>query len=895
MTETHSDSPGAPPQGVIDRDLSTEMHESYLQYAMSVIKSRALPDIRDGLKPSQRRVLYAMHQLGIGPRAQRVKSARVVGDCMGRFHPHGDSAIYATLVRMAQPFASRYALVDPKGNFGSMSDPTPAAMRYTECRMAQAAVDMVADIDRNTVDMQPNYDERELEPVVLPSRFPNLMCNGSQGIAVGMATSIPPHNLSEVCDGLIALAKAPETTIEALMRIIPGPDFPTAGVICGREGIRQAYTTGRGHLTLRGRVEIETKKDKATITITELPYQVTTEIFKEKVHEAYKSGKIEGLSDVKDFSKGGVKLVLECKKGEDPNVIVNQLYKFTPLQETFSVILLALEHGKKPRVFNLKEMLAAFVNHRFEVIKRRTQFLLDQARDRIHLLEGLQAAVDAIDDVIKIVRGAGSPDDARTALKARLKQPTGIPISDRQANAILSMQLQRLTGLEREKLSSELKEQRGIATDLEDILKRHERIVAIFVQETEELKTTYRRLSLDLRGAKDDDRRRTVIEVDEAADIDVEDLIAVEATIVAVTHEGYIKRTALDQFRLQGRAGKGLYGANTREDDFVSQLFQASTKDYVLCFTSKGRVHWVKVHQIPEGSRIARGKSLRNLMSLLPDEQVTNLIPIDVFDEGRFLVMATAHGVIKKTTLSAFARPKKGGIVAVSLDEGDALIGVRVTDGKRELVMATKGGKAIRFPEETVRAMGRAARGVKGQVLEEGDQVVSLVVVGEDGPELLTVCELGHGKRTPIEDYRETNRGGKGIINIKTEGRNGLVVGVVAVTPNDQVMIITTSGKTIRVRTAEIPSLGRATQGVRIIKVEEGEKVVAVAKVVVEDEAGEVPPPTTMATAPVSEKPAATPILEGEDDAAALEGEAEGDAEGEAPAADDEAEGDDEA
>ncbi len=826
MSETHSDD--APAPQVVDKDLSTEMHESYLQYAMSVIKSRALPDIRDGLKPSQRRVLFTMQGLGIGPRSQRVKSARVVGECMGRYHPHGDSAIYATLVRMAQPFASRYVLVDPKGNFGSLSDPTPAAMRYTECRMAQAAVDMVADIERDTVDMVKNYDEREEEPTVLPSRFPNLLCNGSQGIAVGMATSIPPHNLNEVCDALITLSRAPDTSLAALMKLIPGPDFPTAGIICGREGIRQAYTTGRGHLTVRGKVEIETKKDKAQIVVTELPYQVTTEILKEKIHEAYKAGKIDGLSDIKDYSKGGVRIVLECKKGEDPYVILNQLYKFTPLQETFSVIMLALDPQGRPKVFDLKEMLAAFVEHRFEVIRRRTRYLLRQAQDKIHILEGLQAAVDAIDDVIRIVRGAKSPDEARQSLRARLQQPDGKPISERQANAILAMQLQRLTGLERDKLAADLKEQRDIAADLKDILEKHERVVSIFVGEMEQMKRSY------------GDARRTLIEIDEAAEIDIEDLIAVEAAIVSVTHEGYIKRTALDQYRLQGRAGKGVYGASTRDDDFVSQIFQASTKDYVLCFTSKGRVHWVKVHQIPEGSRTARGKSMRNLISLLPDEQVTSLIPIDEFADDRFLVMCTAHGVVKKTQLSAFARPKKGGIVAVSLDEGDTLVGVRITDGKRELVMATKQGKAIRFPEETVRAMGRAARGVKGMVLEDGDVIVSLVVVGEDGPELLTVCEVGHGKRTPIEDYRETNRGGKGIINIKTEGRNGEVVGVVAVRQTDQVMIITTSGKTIRVRAEEIPSIGRNTQGVRIIKVGEDERVVAVAKVVAEEAEAEV-------------------------------------------------------
>jgi DNA gyrase subunit A len=861
---------------IVDKAISEEMHESYMQYAMSVIKSRALPDVRDGLKPSQRRVLYTMHDMNLGPRAGRVKSARVVGDCMGRFHPHGDQAIYATLVRMAQDFSSRYVLVDKKGNFGTVVDPSPAAMRYTECRMAPAAADMVADIDRNTVDMQPNYDEREEEPNVLPSRFPNLICNGSQGIAVGMATSIPPHNLNEVSDALIALAGDPALSDAAVLRYIPGPDFPTAGIICGTEGIRSAYLTGRGHITVRGKVDIDVKKDKATITITQLPYQVTTDQLKEKVQEAAKAGRLEGVASLKDRSKKDVNIVLECKKGEDPNIVINQLYKFTPLQETFSIIMIALERDAlgrdRPRTFTLRELLQAFIKHRYEVIRRRTQFLLDQALARIHVLEGLQAAVDLIDEVIKLIRAAKSPDDARDVLRARLvtktigedKKPLDRPLSEKQANAILAMQLQRLTGLERDKLSGDLKKERDTAADLVDILrlnepdpkKRDERVSKIFCEEMTALKAQY------------GDARRTVIEQGEAREIDDEDLIADETTIVTITHQGYVKRTGLDQYRIQARAGKGLYGAGTKDDDFVSQMFQASTKDYLLCFTSHGRVHWLKVHQIPEGARTARGKGLRNLITLLPDEQVTSLIPISgEFGEDRFLVMGTALGVIKKTTLSAFARPKKGGIIAVTLDEGDALVGVALTDGKRELVVATQRGKAIRFPEETVRPMGRAARGVKSMELVDGDRITSLVVAGADGPELLTVCQFGHGKRTPVEDYRETNRGGKGIINIKTEGRNGNVVAVAAVKLGDQVMIITTSGKSIRMRIDDVPSIGRNTQGVRLIKVEEGETVVAVAKVVVDEESGAEQPETQRpveSAPPPGEAEAPEPADEGE-------------------------------
>ena len=842
---------------IVDRPISDEMRDSYMQYAMSVIKSRALPDVRDGLKPSQRRVLYTMaNDLSLLPNRARVKSARVVGDCMGKYHPHGDSAIYGTLVRMAQPFASRYVLVDRKGNFGSVVDPTPAAMRYTECRMAAAAVDMVADLDLGTVDMTENYDGTLQEPLVLPSRFPNLLCNGTQGIAVGMATSIPPHNLQEVCAALVAMVKEPNISDEKLLKLVPGPDFPTGGIICGVQGIREAYRTGRGAVTLRGRVDIGQKGDRATITVTELPYQVTTEMLKEKIFEAVDAGRIEGLAKVADRSKETINFVLECKKGEDPNVILNQLYKYTPLQETFSIIMIALdERGSKPRTFSLRELLRAFIDHRFDVIRRRTAFLLRRCQERIHVLEGLQAAVDAIDAVIALIRKSSTPEEARDGLRGLLKTtgPDGQPrpLSLKQANAILDMRLQRLTGLEREKLAAELKEQRTTEADLKDILQRHERVVQIFVEETEALQ----------KESAYKDPRRTEIQLGEAGNIDIEDLIADESTIVTVTHQGYIKRTPVEQYRVQSRGGKGLYGAQRSDEDFVTMMFEASTKAMVLAFTSNGRVHWVKVHQIPEGSRTARGRGIKNLVALLPDETVQSLIPIKgEFGDDKFLVMATAKGVIKKTALSAFARPKKGGIVAVKLDDGDRLVGVRLSDGQRELVLASRDGKAIRFHESTVRAMGRPSRGVRGMSLEDGDEVVSVQVISEEAPQLLTACQLGYGKRTVVEQYRETNRGGKGIRNIKVTTKNGLVVGVLAVKNEDQVVLITSSGKLIRMRVSDISCIGRSTQGVRLIRVEEGEKVVAVARVETSGEDAE-------AAAAQVQKPAETVAEdEGEED-----------------------------
>jgi DNA gyrase subunit A len=825
-----SDTPPAgdpsPDGSVLLRNVSEEMHHSYMQYAMSVIKSRALPDVRDGLKPSQRRVLYTMaHDLNLAPNRQRVKSARVVGEAMGKYHPHGDSAIYMTLVRMAQGFASRYTMVDPKGNFGSIVDPQPAAMRYTECRMAHPAMDMVADIGEATVDMVDNYDNREKEPVVLPSRFPNLLCNGSQGIAVGMATSIPPHNLQEVSRALVAMVENPELSDAQLLKLIPAPDFPTGGEICGTSGVKKAYREGRGSVTLRGKVEVDT--DKGVLTVVEMPYQVTVEVLKEKIHAAHKAGRITGLAKMQDHSKDGVKLILRCKRGEDPHIVLNQLYKHTPLQSSFSIIMIALEPtkegGMRPRTFSLRGLLDSYIQHRYEVVRRRSQYRLDKARARIHILEGLEKALDQIDEVIRIIRQAGSLEEARQGLRELLA-----PLSLEQANAILDMRLQRLTGMEREKLAADLKDLRAQAADLEDILARHERVQEIFVTEVKEVADRIR------KNDPRKDERRTLITA-EVGDLDEEDLINVEDAIVTVTHKGYIKRTALDAFRLQKRSGKGMYGASTRDDDFVIRMFQASTKDHVLAFTSHGRCHWIKVYRIPEASRAARGRGIRNLIALLPGEEVTSLLRIEgEFDDNRFLVMATRQGVIKKTQLSAFKNPRKGGVKAVNLDEGDRLVGVRVTEGQAELVLASRNGKAVRCHEEEVRAMGRSARGVRGMQLSDDDELVSLVVVGEEGPNLLTACELGYGKQTPVEDYRQTRRGVQGVINVKVTEKNGHVAGVIAVNAGDQVMLITTSGKLIRASVDEIRTCGRATQGVRVIRVEDGERVVAVAKVVVD-------------------------------------------------------------
>jgi DNA gyrase subunit A len=852
-----ADEPQSAPN-TTDRPIEDEMRASYVNYAMSVIVSRALPDVRDGLKPSQRRVLFTMSELGLNPRSSHKKSARVVGECMGKYHPHGDDPIYGTLVRLAQPFASRYPLADGHGNFGAIDGSTPAAMRYTEVRMAPPAVDMVEDLDRETVDMRPNFDESLQEPTVLPARFPNLLCNGSQGIAVGMATSIPPHNLSEVTDALIALIDNPQIKDEAILKKVPGPDFPTGGILCGTQAIRQAYMTGRGNLTIRGVVEIEDKDNKPAITITELPYQVTTEMLKEKILETIQSDKINGIANMADRSgKDGPKIILFLKKGEDPNVVLNQLYKFTPLQSSFSVNLLALDRNR-PRTFTLKEMLASFRDHRFEVIRKRTVHLRRKAKEKLHLLEGLRKALDKIDAVVQTIRSSADTEIAREALKKLLQ------VSDKQAQNILDMKLARLTSLEQKKIDEEIAQLRSEIADYDDILKRPERVFGIMKAELLDMKKKY------------GDERRTRIEAAEADDIQIEDLIPDEQVIVTVSQASYVKRLPIDTYRSQHRGGKGITGAAPKDGDFIKQMFQASTHDYCLAFTNQGRVFWLKVYSIPEMARTARGRALQNLILLLPNENVTGVLPITgEFDEKREVVMATALGVIKKTNLSLFGNPLKKGVVALKLDEGDQLIGARLTDGSREIVLATRNGQAIRFHENTVRSMGRAARGVKGMTLVGDDRVVSLLVLGEEGNSILTVCERGYGKRTAVDDYRVTNRGGKGIINIRTTDRNGKVVEAVAVTKDDGAILITSEGKLIRTNCSDISEIGRATQGVKLIRLDsESDRVVAVAKVVKGEEVGEASTPLEAASAADAAASAAPPEPEETDEPPADEGEA---------------------
>ena len=766
---------------------------------------------------------------------------------MGRYHPHGDDPIYGTLTRLAQDFASRYPLAEGQGNFGAIDGSSPAAMRYTEVRMALPAVDMVEDIDRDTVDMRPNYDESTVEPTVLPARFPNLLCNGSQGIAVGMATSIPPHNLTEVVNALVALIKNPQITDEEIIRKIPAPDFPTGGIICGTRGAKEAYLTGHGSVVLRGVATINTEGEKNSIVITELPYQVTTDILTDKIMKAVQSERIKGIARLQNRTKIKPKIILELKRGEDPNVVLNQLYKFTPLQSSFSCNFIALDHGR-PRTFTLREMLVCFRDHRREVVRRRTLFLRKKARDKLHLLEGLRKALDQIDAVVKTIRESADTPAAHEALKKLLE------VSDIQASHILDMRLARLTSLEQGKIDEEIASLRKEIEDYSDIIRKPERIDQIIVAELQKVRVDYIAYLKERAKAKgkrkgkggdddepaelDTDQRRSKIEAAEADDIEIEDLIPDAQVIVTVSQSNYVKRLPIDTYRSQHRGGKGITGAAPKDGDFIKQMFQASTHDYCLAFTNQGRVFWLKVTLIPEMARTARGRALQNLILLLPNENVTSILPIQgEFDEKREVVLATSLGVIKKTNLSLFGNPLKKGVVAVKLDEGDQLIGARLTDGNREIVLATRNGQAIRFHENTVRSMGRAAHGVKGMTLEGDDRVVSLLVTGDDGNSILTVCERGYGKRTPIADYRVTNRGGKGIINIRTTERNGKVMEAVAVTKDDGAILITSEGKLIRTNCSDISEIGRATQGVKLIRLDsESDRVVAVAKVVKGDD-----------------------------------------------------------
>jgi len=796
--------------------IEDEMKSSYLDYAMSVIVGRALPDVRDGLKPVHRRILYGMNEMGLASNRAYRKSAKIVGEIMGNYHPHGDSAIYDTLVRMAQNFNMRYPLVDGQGNYGSMDGDSPAAMRYTEARMTKLAEEMLADIDKETVDFGPNYDESRQEPLVLPTKVPNLLVNGAGGIAVGYATNIPTHNIGEVIDGLLLLLENQDITIAQLMKKIPGPDFPTAGFIYGMSGIKEAYETGRGLLKLRAKVVVETdeRTERERLIVTEVPFQVNKAKLIEKIAELIQDDRIKGISDLRDESsdREGVRVVIELKRNEIPLVVLNNLYKHTQLETTFGVIMLALVNNR-PEVLNLKQILHHFLDHRREVVVRRTSYELRKAEERAHILEGLKIALDNLDAVITLIRRSQSPDEARAGL---IRQ---FALSDIQATAILEMRLQRLTQLERTKLIEEYQE----------VLKQIEYLKSVLASEAL-VRTIIKGELTDLREAYKDERRTQIVK--EEAEISLEDLIAEEEVIVTISHTGYIKRNAVSLYRAQRRGGKGKIGMGIKDEDFVENLFTASTHDSLLFFTDAGRVYWLKVHEIQEASRAAKGKALVNLLALSGGEKVTATLPVKEFRDDRYIVMATKKGVIKKTELSAYSNPRQGGIIALGLEDGDKLIGVHLTDGHREILLGTKQGITIRFKEEEVRPMGRTAYGVKGITLEEGNEVIGMETITPDSTTaILTVTEGGYGKRTPVNEYRIQGRGGKGIISVKTTERNGLAIGFLQVRDGDEIVLIAAQGKVLRCKVDDIREIGRNTQGVRILDLDgEGDRVVGVAR-----------------------------------------------------------------
>lgn len=797
-------------------DIEDEMRSSYLSYAMSVIVGRALPDVRDGLKPVHRRILFGMNEMGLASNRAYRKSAKIVGEVMGNYHPHGNMPIYDALVRMAQDFNMRYPLIDGQGNYGSMDGDPPAAERYTEARMTKLAEEMLTDIDKETVDLGPNYDESLQEPLVLPTKVPNLLINGAGGIAVGYATNIPTHNVAEIIDGLLLLLENPEVTIAQLMRKIPGPDFPTAGFIYGMTGIKEAYETGRGLLTLRAKVvvEIEERTERERLIVTEIPYQVNKVTLIKKIAELVQEDRIKGISDLRDESsdREGVRVVIELKRGEIPLVVLNNLYKHTPLETTFGVIMLALVNNR-PEILNLKQILHHFLEHRREVVVRRTAFELRKAEERAHILEGLKIALDNLDAVIALIRGSQSPDEARGGLVRQFG------LTEIQANAILDMRLQRLTQLERAKLIEEY----------QDVLKQIEYLRSVLASEAL-VRTIIKDELTEIRESYKDERRTQIVK--EEAEISLEDLIADEEVIVTISHAGYIKRNALSLYRAQRRGGKGKIGMGIKEEDFVVNLFTASTHDSLLFFTDAGKVYWLKVHEIPEASRAAKGKALVNLLALSGSEKVTATLPVKEFREDRYIVMGTKKGIIKKTELSAFSNPRQGGIIALGLEGGDRLIGVQLTDGQREILLGTRQGITIRFKEEEVRSMGRTAYGVKGITLEEGNEVIGMETITPDSTtSILTVTEGGYGKRTPVGEYRVQGRGGKGIISVKTTERNGLAVGFLQVRDGDEIMLIAAQGKVLRCKVDDIREIGRNTQGVRILDLDgEGDRVVGVAR-----------------------------------------------------------------
>ncbi|NQT20453.1 MAG: DNA gyrase subunit A [Planctomycetes bacterium] len=822
-------------RGEIIRDILIEedMKDAYINFAMSVIVNRALPDVRDGLKPSQRRILVAMNDLNLSPTAKYRKSAKIAGDTAGNYHPHPES-IYMTMVRMAQPFAHRYVLIDGQGNFGSIDGDGPAAVRYTEARLSHPGQEMLADINMDTVEFVKNYDQSRDEPTVLPARFPNLLVNGSTGIAVGMATNIPPHNLAEVIDSLLALIDNPQIRIAELMEHVNGPDFPTGGIIVGQTGIRKGYLTGHGAVTVRARSHIEEgKNDRKHIVITEIPYQVNRTTIKERIADAVNADRISGISDFRDESdRKGQRLVIDLKRGEEPQVVLNQLYMHTPLQTTFGINMIALVHGR-PRTLNLKDMLVCFRDHRIEVVMRRTSFMLRRAEERAHILEGLLVALQHIDEIIELIKKSSATEEARNALIDRFE------FTVRQATAILQMQLQRLTNLEQQKLRDEHGKLMEQIQEYKSILANPERVLQIIRDDLLEIKKKY------------GDERRTTIDTNVEEEFDMTDLIADDPMVVTFSHQGYVKRLGLDTYTTQGRGGKGITGAATRDGDVIKHMFVATAHQYLLFFTSAGRVHWKHVYDIPEQSRQARGRAVVNLLELQKGETVTSIIPVDSFDE-RDIVFATAKGMVKRGKLRDFSRPMRGGIRAIGLIEGDVLIGVAVAQSGQDILIGTKHGRAIRFAGKDVRCMGRTARGVRGVRLRADDEAVGMVIVG-DRTSLLTICEQGYGKRTNLSEYPVKGRGGLGVLNIKTTQRNGGVVGLLDVDDDDGIMAITSNGLIIRMSCKGIRPMGRNTQGVRLVSLKKGDHVVSVACVEEDDEKPEDEPETEPTDEPETE------------------------------------------
>jgi len=806
---------------VIPVYLEEEMKDSYINYAMSVIVGRALPDVRDGLKPAHRRILYAMRDLGLEHNKPYKKSARIVGETLGKYHPHGDVAVYDTLVRMAQDFSLRYPLIDGQGNFGSVDGDSPAAMRYTEARLAHITDWMLEDLDKNTVDFVPNFDGSLKEPSLLPACLPNLLVNGSSGIAVGMATNIPPHNLREISEAVSFVIDSPDCEPKDLLKKVKGPDFPTGGIIRGYEGIKNAYTTGRGILKVNAKAFIEEQKSgKEAIIIKEIPYQVNKAKLIESIADLIQEKKIEGISDLRDESdRDGMRVVIELRRGINANVILNQLYRHTQMQVTFGVIMLALVDGR-PRVLNLKQVIEEFIKHRKDVIVRRTQYELDKALDRAHILEGLKIALKNLDRIIKTIRESENPQVAKEALIKKFE------LSEKQAQAILEMQLQRLTNLERDKIEKEYLELIKKIEYYKSILSSEKKVLEIIKSEMKELVEKF-----------GDDRRTEI--APEAEELEIEDLIAEEDVVVTISHSGYIKRLPVSSYRKQRRGGKGVTGADVNEEDFVEHLFIASTHDYMIFFTDKGMIHWLKVHEIPEGGRASKGKAIINMLSLAGGEKISAFIPVREFKEGSFLVMCTKNGTIKKTALTAYSNPRKGGIIGMGLEKDDALIEVELTNGDDELLLATKEGKAIRFKESQVREMGRAAKGVRGIRLGKKDACIAMEIVKPDQT-VLTVTGQGFGKRTSFKEYRLQSRGGKGIINMKVTGKNGEAVGLKTVSDKDEIMLMTEKGMVVRSPVKDIRSTGRSTQGVRLMKLDAGDKVAVVAKIVPEDESEKV-------------------------------------------------------